>query len=244
MCDSMPLKLITFSPDDLLVQSVARGLNLPITIPTITRFADGEIEITLADPEQYQEAIVLLIQSTNFPAHEKSMGISFLAHELKNAGAKKVIAVVPYFGYARHDESSIAGKPGHSFVLARLFEGAGVDHIICVELHNPNLVNYFKIAATNVLLDDLIANHIKNSIPDYQQGCLVAPDAGAVDRVKRIAGKLGMHTIVYEKKRYAPDKTRLVTKYGLRSTDLAIVVDDIIDTGGTALQVSQDLQRI
>src|SRR5271170_4454285 len=141
----MSFELISLNKHDNLVQAVARKLAVQVHEPCIDYFADGELEISLKNPTFFYNKTVVLIQSTGQPVHEHIMQVAFLAHELKNAGVRKIIGVLPYFGYSRQEKSKIVGSPGSAQVIAQLLERAGIDELISVELHTPLLYNFFSI---------------------------------------------------------------------------------------------------
>ncbi|MDP3889282.1 MAG: ribose-phosphate diphosphokinase, partial [bacterium] len=166
-----------------------------------------------------------------------------LAHELKNAAARRVIAVLPYFGYSRQEKSNIPHGTGHAVVIAKLLEASGIDGLITVELHNPIIQTFFSIPVHNVMVSDDITHHIAQHINMLEGACFIAPDEGAAQRVYAVAVQFGAGVIVYKKERYGANKTRVIGKVGDCVSDTAIIIDDIIDTGGTALDVCKKLKE-
>ena len=224
-----------------LAQTIAQKCKKELIIPTFQEFADGELNVTLSHSEQFSNKTVVIIQSTGHPVNENSLGVAFLAQELKNAGAKKIIAIIPYFGYSRQERSAIPGKPGHVAVIAKLFEGAGIDEIIVVELHDESVVNLFSIPVHTVSVKSIIADLIKKQLNKNVTACLVAPDQGAAEYVQSIAQIIGIGALTFEKERYAADQTRIVSHTGTCSGGTGIIIDDIMATGGTAINVCQAL---
>lgn len=235
---------VAFDNQNSLITTSAKEISHSIVSPRIQQFADGEIRVVLDDPTVFVDKTVVLVQSTSNPVQENIFRIALLAHELKNAQAKKIIGVLPYFGYARQEASNIKGKPGPAVVVARMLEVAGIDEIITVELHTPKIKSFFSIPIHNVILNDFFAQHIQKQFDSLADVCLVAPDEGARERVEAIAQKLNVGTIVFAKERYGIDKTRVLGKSGLCQGKVAIIIDDIIDTGGTALHVCDELTAI
>ncbi len=169
------------------------------------------------------------------------LGVAFCAHELKNAGAKKVVAVMPYFGYSRQECSDISGKPGSAQVIAKMLQEAGIDELVAVELHDEKLVDLFSIPVHNLSVDKIIAKHIKEQRMILDSVCLVAPDQGAAAYVEAIAKQVGMGTLTFSKERFAVDQTRVTGIVGVCEGSIGIIIDDIIATGGTALNVCNAL---
>jgi ribose-phosphate pyrophosphokinase len=225
-----------------LAARVAQRLNLPLALCPPVVFSDGEVHVALEDPFCFRGQTVIVVQSTCAPVNETTLLVPFLVHELKNAGAARVIGVIPYMGYSRQELSKATGKSGHAWVIAQMLERAGLDEIFILELHEPAFKDFFSIPVHDILLRDYIAQHIRNTISD-QSLCIVAPDDGAESMATEIAKPLGVSTMVFQKERYASDKTRVIGHSGVSDGKVAIIVDDIIDTGGTAINVCDVLKR-
>lgn len=239
---AMNVELICLEKTDL-ADKIAKKLDKPLHTPMYRQFADGELNVVLENYQQYTDKTVVIIQSTNKPVNEHILGVAFCAHELKNAGAKKVIAVVPYFGYTRQERSKIENKPGHAAVIAQLFEGAGIDEVVAVELHDLAIIDLFSIPVHNVLVNHIIAQHVQHHFKLLQDICLIAPDKGAREYVDDIADELNVETLTFSKERYGPDKTRVIKHEGECGGNIGIMVDDIMSTGGTAINVCNALAK-
>lgn len=237
----MKFELISGSSNKELCSLVAQKLDVKPIIPEIIRFADGEIEVTFPDFAQIKGKKAFIVQSTCPPVHENLMELLINLFQAKNAGANDLIAVVPYFGYARHDKNKIQGAQGSAALIARLIENAGAQKIITVALHSQITKSYFTHEIINIDLIDFIAAHIKNQFSDLAQICLVAPDKGAQERVKAIAQQLGVGHIFFSKQRVAIDKSEIVASQTDCKGKIAIIVDDMIDTGGTAINACDAL---
>jgi len=237
----MNIEVITLDERTKLAHSIAEQFNVSCCVAQVEQFADSEIRVSLTHPEQFAGKTVLLVQSTNMPVQQNVLAVAFLAHELKNAGAQKVIGVIPYFGFSRQEASDIPGKPGQAKVIALLFESSGIDAIVTAELHTDQVKSFFSISIINIRLIDVITQHIKSNFETLEGMCLVAPDEGASDWVESIAKKLGVGSFTFTKKRYAKDATRIVGKKGECIGTTAIIIDDIIATGGTAFQACDEL---
>ena len=237
----MSYELVTLENTDL-ARKIAHRLGKELRIATLRQFADGELNVRLNDYQAYAGKTAVIIQSTGDRVNEYTLGLAFLAQTLKQAGAKKIIAVTPYFGYSRQDRG-IAGKPGHAQVIAQLFESAGVDELIVVELHAKEVMRFFTIPVTDVSVNDTVADHIKKQFPALDSVCLVAPDQGAHEQVKDIAKTIKVGTISCSKERFATDQTRLLDCVIDCDGVVGVVVDDIVSTGGTASNVTRRLSE-
>ena len=237
---AMNYELIALIETDL-AHNVARGLQKKLHLADYREFADGEVGVSLEHPEQFAGKPAVIIQSTGAPVNEHTLGVAFLAQELKNAGAVRIIAVIPYCGYARQERSRIAGKPGSIAVIAKLFEASGIDELVVVDLHEPRAIDFFSIPVHNLKAQSVIADHIKKEMPSLSKTCLIAPDKGAADYVKQVAHMIRVGTLIFSKERFAGDQTRVLGYEGSCSGTTGIILDDIIATGGTAVNVCSAL---
>ncbi|MCX5922385.1 MAG: ribose-phosphate pyrophosphokinase [Candidatus Dependentiae bacterium] len=226
-----------------LAQKIAQGFGKQLIVPEITQFADGDIEVTFADYTLLRGATVFIVQSTNPPTHYNLMQFLLLVHAVKNAGAARIVGVVPYFGYARQDKSIIPGGKGAAELVARMIEAAGVDELVVVELHAPLVATFFSIPVHSVSVVPLLIEHIEQQDIVLNETCIVAPDHGAQDRALAVADSLKVGHIVFAKERYAADQTRIGARSGDCVGTTAIIIDDMIDTGGTALHVCDALRE-
>lgn len=234
---------IALPPMCPLAQPIADALEVDLIIAELITFADGEIEVRLPDLSIIQGKNVCIIQSTNPPVHDALMQLMLLAHELVNARAKTITALIPYFGYARHDSLKVQGGKPTIALITQLLSSAGIQNIITVEMHNSALIPRLAIPIYSISMAPLIAAHIKCMMPSLVGVCLIAPDQGAQPLVAEIARILGVGYNSFNKERYAIDKTKLVASQGSCKGTTAIIIDDMIDTGGTALNVCDALYK-
>jgi ribose-phosphate pyrophosphokinase len=227
-----------------ICESVARLLQADLVQAHFQKFSDSECAVSIDNPEHFLGKDVYIFQSTGTPVNDTVLGVAFLAQQLKQAGARKIVLINPYFGYSRQDKGVIAGQPGHVEIIARLFEASGIDELITVELHNPAIKNYFTIPIHELSLTDALAEYIKQHFGSRKEMCLIAPDKGAYERVAKIGLLVGAGVLVFSKERYAADKTRVVGVSGTCSGKTAILIDDIIDTAGTAINAAQALMEL
>lgn len=237
----MKTVLISLDRSSLAI-SVAAQLSLPLHQAQLTRFADGEITITLPPEFDCFKARVLVIHGTFPPVHERIIQAVLLAHALKNAHAAEIIGIMPYFGYARHDKPVAQGMLPPVAAIIRVLEGAGYDRIITTEIHARSVLQLFTVPATSIDSSDLILNVIATITGGADDFCLVSPDKGGIERVQKLAQRSGLSTIFFTKQRYGPDQTKLVACESQCTAKKAIVIDDIIDSGRTALNVGQALK--
>jgi len=236
----MTYECIALTKTDL-AEKIATALEHELHVARYRQFADGEVNVSLERPELFAGKTAVILQSTGAPVNEHTLGVAFLAQELKNAGAERIIAVVPYLGYARQGHSAIKRKPGSIAVIAKLFESSGIDELIVVDLHDENVVNFFSIPVYNLKAQKIIADQIKKELPSLSNTCLIAPDKGAAEYVQQVADMVKVGTLTFSKERFAVDQTRVLGHEGSCSGTTGIMLDDIIATGGTAVNVCNAL---
>ncbi len=240
----MSVVVVSGSQNNQIAQKIARQLQVKLVVPEIVSFADGELHVSFEYPAYLTNKIVLLVQSTGIPVNEHLLQILFLMHELTNIGIKKIRGVIPYFGYSRQEASDIPGKPGQAALVAKILQEAGLSSLLTVALHTPIVESFFSIPIVNVQVIDLIVRHIREQFKSLDNICLVAPDKGAQERVQIIAEQLGVEFLVVIKERYAPDRVRVTKTIGTCRRTTAIIIDDIIATGGTVLQAIDELTSL
>ncbi|MFC1842632.1 ribose-phosphate diphosphokinase [Candidatus Dependentiae bacterium] len=227
-----------------LAKKLAEKCNKSLIIPEVVYFADSEIRIDLPEGIDLEGKQAFIVHSTVEPVNDNYMQLFFLADLLKRRGASQVKAVIPYFGYSRQCGCKTGEDVGHAQVIAKLLEASGVDSVVSVEIHDNALKHFFSIPFENILLRDFIAKNLKELLPSYKNWCLVAPDDGAQERVKEVANLLGIDTILFSKQRTGIDKVAISQTYvGACEGKNAIILDDIIDTGGTAVKVANKLSE-
>ena len=239
----MPYQLFTLAINFALAQNIAKELHKPLQIADVKKFADSENEIKFPEMESLQGQTAVLIQSTYPPVNDHILEIALASFGLKTFGAKNIIGVIPYFGYSRHDKNIFKKKPGPVKVIIDMLEAAGISKFVTVQLHNPLIIPDFDVSVIDIKVNDFLATLIKSHIPDWQNACIVAPDEGAREMIQDIAQKVNCGHLVFSKKRFAANKTRVIGMEGTCRSKTAIVIDDIIDTGGTAIHVASELKK-
>ncbi|MCL5875223.1 MAG: ribose-phosphate diphosphokinase [Candidatus Dependentiae bacterium] len=231
--------LVAVRENDLAVTLAAHyGKNL-IT-PRITTFADGEKELLFEDTTLFAGKKVVIVHPTCPPVAEEIILITLLSNIIRSAGCKDLVALVPYLGYSRHTKMIMPQIPPVAEMIVHLLEALPIDRFICVELHDEKDQAFFTKPIEQVTVESVLADYIKAKVTgDY---CIVAPDSGAYERAQKVAELLDKPVIAYSKQRVAADTVTLgkVSDFSLHKK--AVIIDDIIDTGGTAMQAARDLK--
>ena len=224
-----PVVLISGDAHPELAEQIGRELNLQLAETELATFADGETRVKIA--ADVRRANVVIVQPTAPPVNDHLMGLALLADAAKSAGAERLLAVVPYFGYSRQEQRSVVGEPRSAHLAINLLGLAGIDGLITLDLHAPALESAFPMPATILSPDELFMPVIEEwNLPGLT---IVAPDAGGMKRAQRIAGKLGAELVVIAKTRSGPDAASVVRVLGeVRGRD-CVIVDDMASTGHT-----------
>jgi ribose-phosphate pyrophosphokinase len=222
-----------------LAREIARHVESTLIPASVSAFADGETRVRIE--ADVQDADLYIVQPTSAPTNERLMTLALIADAARAAGAARITAVVPYFGYARQDVRKNSGEPRSAQVAARVLVVAGVDRLVVVELHSPALESAFEIPLTNLQADELLLPVIRSwAIPDI---VIVSPDAGGLKRAQRYAFALEASLAVVAKDRPRPDIAVPLQVLGEVRGRTCLIVDDMASTGRTVVGAAQALIR-
>lgn len=220
-------------------QLVSKKLNAKLGEIEVTRFADGEFNIQLKTSVRGKE--VYLIQSTAPPVNENLMELLITIDALMRASAAKIHAVIPYFGYARQDRKMTGRQPITSKLVANLLVTAGINRLMTVDLHSPQEQGYFDIPVDDLrATQDLAAYILEQNLNDL---VVVSPDHGGVTRARRLGNFLNCSLAVIDKRRVKPNESEVKFVLGDVKDKNAIIIDDMIDTGGTIINAAKAIKQ-
>ena len=235
-------ELILFSGNGNLSLSkdVAKKLKLKLGSSKVERFSDGEISVKIQ--ENVRGMDVFLIQPTCPPTHENLMELVIMVDALKRSSASRITAVIPYYGYARQDRRVRSERvPISAKVVADILERSGIDRVLTVELHSEQIQGFFDIPVDNLFSTPIFSKHIKKKFNNKNLIC-VAPDVGGVERTRALARKLDIGIAIIDKRRPVPGKSQVMNVVGNVNGKKCIIVDDIIDSGGTIVNAAKALK--
>lgn len=237
MSENNGLVVITGNSNRKLVDDICEHMDVDLTETVVKRFSDGETSVDIQGSIRSKD--VFIIQSTCPPVNENLMELLIMIDAVKRASAKRVTAVIPYFGYARQDRKSSSRAPITAKLVANLITKAGTDRILTMDLHAGQIQGFFDIPVDNLFAKPVMFDHIKSVAADNL--CIVSPDAGGVERARAYAELLGAHMAIIDKRREVANKSKVMNIIGNVKKKTCLIIDDIVDTAGTLTNAADAL---
>jgi len=238
--DSVLMKILSGTSNLSLSKDIARQLKLKLVNTNIKSFADGEVYVEIN--ENIRGNSVFVIQSTSTPANDNLMELLLCIDALRRSSAKNITAVIPYFGYARQDRKVVPRTSISAKLVSNLITNAGASRIVTVDLHSGQIQGFFDIPVDNLFTTPLFARYIKKNLKNKNLIC-VSPDVGGVQRTRGLATKINVDLAIIDKRRLQPGKSQVMRIIGNVQNKECIIVDDIIDSGGTIVNAVDALIR-
>jgi ribose-phosphate pyrophosphokinase len=239
MAPEPALALIAGDAHPQLAEEIARLIGVAVTPAPVSTFADGETHVCIEGP--VQDADLYIVQPTSPPTNERLMTLALIADAARGAGAARITAVLPYFGYARQDVRKHPGEPRSAQLAARILRCAGIDRTVALELHSSALESAFEMPFVHLQADELILPIVRGW--DIAELVVVSPDAGGLKRAQRYASALGAALAVIAKSRPAPDAAVALQVLGDVRGRVCLLVDDMASTGRTLVAAAESLAR-
>jgi len=232
------MKILTGNSNKYLSEKISRHLKTKLVNNSIKKFSDSEIYVEIN--ENIRGNSIFIIQSISSPANDNLMELLLCIDALKRSSAKNITTVIPYFGYARQDRKVVPRTSISAKLVSNLITKAGADRVVTVDLHAGQIQGFFDIPVDNLFATPIFARHIKKKIKNKNLIC-VAPDVGGVERARALARKLDIGLSIIDKRRPAPGKSQVMNVVGNVNGKTCIIVDDIIDSGGTIVNAADAL---
>ncbi len=232
------MKLLTGNSNKKLSQKISKFLKTKLVHSSIRKFSDGEIYIEIK--ENIRGNSIFIVQSVSSPANDNLMELLLCIDALKRSSAKNITAVIPYFGYARQDRKVAPRTSISAKLVSNLITKAGADRVVTVDLHAGQIQGFFDLPVDNLFATPIFARHVKKKIKVKNLIC-VSPDVGGVERTRALARKLDVGIGIIDKRRPAPGKSQVMNVIGNVKNKTCIIIDDIIDSGGTIVNAAQAL---
>jgi ribose-phosphate pyrophosphokinase len=232
------MKLLAGNSNRPLAEAISQYLKVPFTKAAVRRFADMEVFVEVQENVRGEDMFV--IQSTSFPANDNIMELLVIIDALKRASARRITAVMPYFGYARQDRKVGPRTPISAKLVANLIAGAGASRVLTVDLHAGQIQGFFDIPADNLYAEPVMAKDIR----EYLEGedlMVVSPDVGGVVRARALAKRLGADLAIVDKRREHAGQSEVMNIIGDAKGRACLLIDDIVDSGGTICNAAEAL---
>ncbi len=234
------MKILSGTSNTKLSKDIAKQLKLKLVNTNIKRFNDGEIYIEIN--ENIRGNSVFVIQSTSNPANDNLMELLLVIDALRRSSAKNITAVIPYYGYARQDRKVAPRTSISAKVVANLITNAGASRVVTVDLHAGQIQGFFDMPVDNLFTTPLFAKYINRKLKNKNLIC-VSPDVGGVQRTRGLATRIKADLAIIDKRRPKPGQSKVMNIIGNVKGKTCIIVDDIIDSGGTIVNAVDALKK-
>tara|TARA_B100000214_G_scaffold288809_1_gene218394 strand:- start:869 stop:1801 length:933 start_codon:yes stop_codon:yes gene_type:complete len=234
------MKLLTGNSNKVLSKNISKYLKSRLVNSSIRKFSDGEIYVEIN--ENIRGNSIFIIQSISSPANDNLMELLLCIDALKRSSAKNITAVIPYFGYARQDRKIVPRTSISAKLVSNLITKAGADRVVTVDLHAGQIQGFFDIPVDNLFATPIFARHVKKKIKSKKIIC-VAPDVGGTERARALGKILNAGLAIVDKRRPKPGQSKVMNVVGDVKDQTCIIVDDIIDSGGTIVNAAKALKE-
>jgi ribose-phosphate pyrophosphokinase len=231
------MKLFHGNSNPDLAQAVARYLGVPAGRARVTRFSDAEIQVEIEENVRGLDCFVL--QSTCAPANRHLMELLIMVDALRRSSAKRITAVIPYYGYARQDRKVAPRVPITAKLVADLIAVAGTDRVLCIDLHAGQIQGFFNIPVDNLYATPVLLPAIREFGDDV---CIISPDAGGVERARAYAKRIDAKLAIIDKRREKANVAQIMHIIGDVEGLECVIVDDMVDTAGTLTEAARALR--
>jgi ribose-phosphate pyrophosphokinase len=232
------IKLVAGNSNPELAAEISSWLDVPMTKASVRRFADNEIFVEVL--ENVRGSDVFVIQSTSYPANDHLMELLIITDALRRASARRITAVIPYFGYARQDRKVGSRAPISAKLVANLITHAGADRVMTLDLHAAQIQGFFDIPVDNLFASPVMVRDIKERF-DLSKVMVVSPDVGGVIRARGLAKRINAPLAIIDKRRERAGESEVMNVIGDVADYTCILVDDIVDSGGTLVNAADAL---
>jgi ribose-phosphate pyrophosphokinase len=232
------MKLVAGNSNRPLAEAIAAHLNIPLSKCIVRRFADMEIFVEVLENVRGED--VFIIQSTSAPANDHLMELLILIDALRRASARRITAVIPYFGYARQDRKPGPRTPISAKLVANMIARAGVDRVLTLDLHAGQIQGFFDIPTDNLFAAPVMVQDMRRAF-DADNLIVVSPDVGGVVRARGLAKRINAPLAIVDKRRERPGDSEVMNLIGDVRGRTCLLVDDIVDSGGTLVNAAEAL---
>jgi ribose-phosphate pyrophosphokinase len=232
------IKIVAGNSNPALANAIAAHLQIPLSKAIVRRFADMEIFVEIQ--ENVRGSDVFVLQSTSYPANDHLMELLIIIDALRRASARRITAVIPYFGYARQDRKVGSRSPISAKLVANLITNAGADRVLTLDLHAGQIQGFFDIPTDNLYAAPMMVRHIKETL-DLANVMVVSPDVGGVARARGLAKRINAPLAIVDKRRERAGESEVMNIIGEVTGHTCILIDDMVDSGGTLVNAADAL---
>jgi ribose-phosphate pyrophosphokinase len=233
------MKLLAGNSNRILSEAIADYLDLPLTKAQVRRFPDNEVFVIIDENVRGED--VFVVQSTSFPANDNLMELLICIDALTRASARRITAVMPYFGYARQDRKTGGRTPISAKLVANLVTRAGAHRVLSMDLHAGQIQGFFDIPTDNLVAHPVLADDIRSHYDRPGELMIVSPDVGGVVRARALANRLNADLAIVDKRRSGPGQTEVMNIIGDVRGRRCVLFDDIVDSAGTLCKAADAL---
>jgi ribose-phosphate pyrophosphokinase len=225
-------KIFAGSSSVEFAKEVCQSLDVPLSKAEIKRFSDGEISVQVSESVRGRD--VFIIQSTGAPSNDNLMELLIMTDALRRSSADSITAVVPYFGYARQDRKAAPRVPITARLVADMYETAGIDRVVTIDLHAGQIQGFFNIPVDNLYGSIIFQEYVESK--NLKNPVIASPDIGGVARARYFAEKLGLEMVIVDKRREKANEAEVMNIIGDVTGKDVIMIDDMVDTAGTMIK--------
>ncbi|MEQ8603079.1 MAG: ribose-phosphate pyrophosphokinase [Marivibrio sp.] len=233
------MKILAGNSNRPLAEAISAYLNVPLTKASIRRFSDMEIFVEILENVRGED--VFVVQSTNFPANDNLMELLVMIDALRRGSARRITAVIPYYGYARQDRKTGPRTPISAKLVANLIEKAGANRVLTIDLHAGQIQGFFEVPTDNLFALPVLHNDLQESMNEEEEMLVVSPDVGGVVRARALAKRLECDLAIIDKRREKAGHSEVMNIIGEPEGRRCVLIDDIVDSAGTLCNAAQAL---
>ena len=231
--------IFTGNSNPELAKKISDYLSLPLGGASVNKFSDGEVQIEINENVRLKD--IYIMQSTCFPVNDNLVELLLMIDAFKRSSAKKITAVIPYFGYSRQDKKVAPRVPISAKLVSDMITLAGANRIITMDLHAGQIQGFFNIPVDNLFAAPVLIDHIRKHFRDGL--VIVSPDAGGVERARAFAKRLNVDLAIIDKRRDAPNQAKAMAVIGDVTDKVAVILDDMTDTAGTLTEAAEAIMH-
>ena len=235
------MKILAGNSNRPLAEAISAALNLQLTKAAIRRFSDMEVFAEILENVRGED--VFVIQSTSFPANDNLMELLVMIDALRRGSARRITAVIPYYGYARQDRKTGPRTPISAKLVANLIVTAGADRVLTIDLHAGQIQGFFDIPTDNLFAMPVLCDHLKAEMKGVSDLLVVSPDVGGVVRARALARRLDCDLAIIDKRREKAGVSEVMNIIGEPEGKHCVLVDDIVDSAGTLCNAAVALKN-